>query len=286
MKLGKKTALIIVSVLMTSILVSCDLIPQLDITEEQQELVTEYAAGLLRKYSKNGASLKDPLSTLEEEDTEGDEAEVEEPEAETETAEPEAVESEAIESETENSDDAESETEDSQDASAQDVDPLVFTEDETEIGDAPLYEDISATGSSLGNAVGYPSIDMTYNGYEVCDRYPAQEDNSWLVSMSATEGKKLIVVHINIANNSDAEQECDVLNAGKSYRLLVNDSTRINESISVMMDAFGQYSANMASGQSDDTVLIFEASEDVASDIGSLALIVRDGSGSESIQLQ
>lgn len=273
-KNNKAVLIVAISVIMTLLLTGCDLFMTLNITDEQQELVAEYAAGLLRKYDKNGVSLKDPAKEEAEEEAETEEAET----ADSDTSEPGVSEPETSEPE------ADSET--PSDIGTEEVDPAIFNEDETAIGDAPSYEDISAMGSTLGNAVGYPQVDMSYTGYEVCDRYPDQEDNSWLVSMSASEGNKLIVVHVNIANNSGEEQECDILNAGKSYRLLINDSIRVNESISVMMDAFGQYSCSMAPGQSDDTVLIFETSEDNTADIGTLSLVVRDSSGSESIGLQ
>ena len=146
-------------------------------------------------------------------------------------------------------------------------------------------EEIAYSSASMASCLGLTDIDINYQGYDVCDTYPDQPDNSWLISMSARKGKKLVVVRFELANNSSEKQQCDILNAGKQYRLIVNNEKRINETVTVLMDSFSQYSATLDAGASEEAVLIFELDEELVDQVNSLDLVIKDPSGSETFKL-
>ncbi|MBQ7581617.1 MAG: hypothetical protein IJU25_02225, partial [Lachnospiraceae bacterium] len=56
----KRIFIVALCALMLCFLCSCGLFTSLDLTKEQSGLVAEYAAGLLKKYDRNGARLMNP----------------------------------------------------------------------------------------------------------------------------------------------------------------------------------------------------------------------------------
>lgn len=248
-------------VMMTAVLLAmgmcgCAMATQVDLTEEQSKLVAEYAAGLLRKYDQNTTSLQtfteETLREEPEEEVVEEEVQEEEPQEE-ETSEPDVE--ELMDDYTEPIDDA--------------------------VPEAPVYE----YSDSIADAVGVDGFDIQYTDYEVCDSYPKSEEGSWSISMSARRGRKLVVLHFNITNMQNEEAECDILHAGKSYRLFLNDN-RINEQVTVLLNSLSQYSDTIPAGVSEDTILIFEAPSEEAESIETMDLLIKDANSSDRFKIQ
>lgn len=258
----KRSAIILGAVLIFASMCGCDLFSGVDLTKEESELIAEYSAGLLRKYDTNG-KLKD-IKQVDAEEMPEEIMPTPEPT-------PEIVE---------------------EPVPGQNPDELDFNEasDALDVIDASddtaTEEEIATSGSSIADAFDIEGFDITYQGYELCDKYPENADNSWLISMAAREGKKLCVIKLGITNVSNSEGVCDILNAGKSYRLIVNEDTRINETVTVLMDSFSQFAENLAIGESRETVLIFEPDASLADSISSLKLIIKDSETSDTFDLQ
>lgn len=250
----KKVAMILGAILIFASLCGCDLFSGVDLTKEESELIAEYSAGLLRKYDSNG-KLKDVKETALDETFE-EAVPTPEPTSEVEPEELDFDEASSV------------------------LDVIDASDD------AKTDEEIVTSGSSIADAFNIEGFDITYQGYELCDKYPENEDNSWLISMAAREGKKLCVIKLNISNISDSENACNILNAGKSYRLIINEENRINETVTVLMDSFSQFAELLGPGESRDTVLIFEPDASLADSISSLKLIIKDSETSDTFDLQ
>ncbi len=257
---------VLLSVALMSSFCGCGMFASLDLTEEESGLIAEYAAGLLKKYNKNGSRLMNPDYLTE-------------PEQEQES--PEEVPEETPEEETP--------AEEQDPANVPDgmtFDDLSAQEGEDEMGVEDMSgEDVVFSAGSIADCLGLNGISVTYLDYDVCDVYPDHPDDSWLISMSAREGKKLIVVRFDLTNDSDETQNCDILNAGKQYRLIVNKEKRINETVTVLMDSFSQFSASLEPGKSEKAVLIFELDSALCENVNSLDLVIRDSMGTETFQL-
>ena len=240
---------------MAFVLAGCGMFASLDLTEEESGLIAEYAAGLLKKYDRNGTRLLNPDAIREEEVPEEIPEEVPEEEP---AAPEESTPEETMPSEEE---------------------PEPDTEDE------PEAEAVSYATATISECLGLSGIDIEYQDYELCDRYPEQPDNSWLISMAAPPGQKLVVVRFSLTNDTDDTMSCDILNAGKLYRLLVNGGKRVNETVTVLMDSFSQFNETLDAGETQEAVLIFELDEEEASSLSSLDLVIKDDAGSDTFKL-
>lgn len=257
---------LMLSVLLLLSFCGCALLSGPELTKEQSGLIAEYAAGLLKKYNRDGTHLMNPDAVKEAEAEEKPEEQPEEPAPEEAKPTPEAEPA------------AGGEEPSFEDLSAQDGAEDPGVEDVSE-------EENTFSVSSIAECLGLEGIDVVYRDYEICDTYPDQPDNSWLISMSAREGKKLVVVKFDITNQSGEDVSCDILNAGKQYRLVVNNEKKIKETVTVLMDSFSQFNGTIAPGGTEETVLIFELDEGLVESVNSLSLIIKDSAGSETFKL-
>lgn len=259
-----KSAVVLFCTVLLCSFCACGMFASLDLTEEQSGLVAEYAAGLLKKYDRNGIRLMNPDSIREPEEEVKPEEPAPMPEPEEEAPpEPEGTPADELSFEDL------SEMESGDDSGMDELDP----------------EEQTFTTKAIGDCLNLQGINVVYKDFELCDTYPEHPDNSWLISMAAREGKKLTVLRFTLENNGDADAVCDILNAGKQYRLIVNHEKRINETVTVLMDSFSQFSSTIPAGSSEDTVLIFEMDRDLADSIRSLDLVIKDNLGTETFRL-
>ena len=93
-------------------------------------------------------------------------------------------------------------------------------------------------------------------------------------------------IDFEITGNSGGDVVCNILDSGKSYRLIVNGSEKINESVTVLMDSFSQFNEVIPAGESKKAVLIFELDNELADSINSLDLIIKDKNNSDTVSLQ
>lgn len=213
------------------LLTGCELVPSVNLTEEQSELVAEYAAGLLMKYDASHVNglmkiTDDPIIIL--------------------SPKPE------IENKNEEIDEDSVAVSDSVSAAAVQVLPEVAV------------------------AMGIPDFSVTYKDYEICDIFPETETEKLFFSMQAQEGYKLLILHFELTNPSDMPMECDVVTNAPLFRLLINDSERVNMQTTILMNDLGSYKETIDAGATEDTVMVFEISDTVADNlISKMALLIR-----------
>ncbi|MBR4168512.1 MAG: hypothetical protein IKR47_02130 [Lachnospiraceae bacterium] len=241
----------------------CGMFASLDLTEEQSGLIAEYAAGLLKKYDRNGIRLMNPDAIREPEEEAAPQEVTPTPEVQEEAPEePEGTPADEL--------------------SFEDLSEMEGNDSGM---DEPDAEEQTFSTKAIGDCLNLQGVDVVYKDFELCDIYPEHPDNSWLISMAAREGKKLTVLRFSLENNSDVDVLCDILNAGKQYRLVVNHEKRINETVTVLMDSFSQFNATIPAGAAEDVVLIFEMDNDLADSIRSLDLVIKDNLGTDTFRL-
>ena len=233
-------------------------------TEDQQlKLVAEYAAGLLMKYDKshkNGLTVIVPEQPVME-----DPVDITPP-----TTEEQAV----MEEES--------------------LDPSVNVSGGNpggpEGGMLPGPEEAMPEGNigSIAEALGIPDFDVVFTGYETTETYPDQdisEDDAMLFSLQSEEGEKLLILHFDLSNNTGADTECRPINSDVKIRLLVNDETRLNQQMTILMNDLKSYDAVMPAGATEDTVLVFYIDDSLVDNIQTLTLLIIGEEGESRFNL-
>jgi len=240
-------------------LCGCGLVPSLDLTEEQQKIIAEYSAGLLLKYDKhyNGS-----LKAQTEETDDGVQVIEEEPDF------PDADENEDFPS----------------DSDIQMPDPE-FSEDLT-ANEQSVDSDVQYTDVSIADALGIADFDIIYKSYEAHNIYPEEESDDLVFSLQAQNGMELLVVNFGITNNTDKRSKCNVIDSDSSFRLLINDSERVNSYKTILLNDLSSYSDEIEGYGMANAVLVFEVAAGTTDNIQKIDLIIKNDNGSTTHKLR
>lgn len=218
-----------------------------EMTEEEQELVVEYAANTLLKYDKYYERKLIELT----------------------------VEQETAEDTVPAEDSGEETAKEPEKDSALKPDSEVTIIDNT--GEA-VSENIS-----IQEFLGLDSVEFTYTGYEVCDTWPEQGEDLFFI-MNATEGNKLLVLKFQTKNTSGTEMELDIAKSETRFKILT-DGKQTNALTTMLLNDLAYYKGTLAAGEETELVLVCEVPEEEAGKISSLGLMMRNVENTATISL-
>lgn len=233
----KSTILLTVILLVSSLLGGCGN-ALYELTDEEEELIVQYAAYTLGKYN---SYQKDGLTDVSWYSPE-------------EEAEPEYEENEEELLEEETSEEPEGEN------------PTAVTP----AGNTTLGEEVT-----LAAAIGYEGqLDVLYQGCYTTDSY--MEGNHYAVN--AKSGNTFVVMEFTMENNTEEAVSVDVLELGPTFRLSADKTSWVNEDVTLLLYDLSTYQGTIAAGEQVEVVLLFEipaADEEALSDI--LLAVVSNG---------
>lgn len=255
----KKVLLAISMVVLSLFVVGCE--KTIDLTDEENRIIAEYAAELLIKYDRNmDQKYYDDTTQFvpvtEEATTE--QAEAEQPEASEDITEDDSTEEIA-----------------STDAP---------TEDVTEEEEIPEVA-VETKDFDLGEFIGNSNVSITYSHYLILDRYPSYDKDGVYIEIEAPKGYKLLVVKFNMMNKTNEGQYLDLYNMGIEYQIIVNDKKSAKQMLTILLDDLYTYQKNLEAGMREETVLIFQMSDGVANSIQNLKLKVSLDGNQKTISL-
>lgn len=236
----------------------------IDLTDEENHLIAEYAAELLLKYDRNYDTRYNPdeLEDTTETMTETDAA----TEATTEvvtTTEPATTEQDA--------------PADGQTTQAQPV------------TDEAVKEDIGATVDSdfdIAAFVGESRISVRYAYYMVVDSYPSYDQDGMYIEVQAPEGYKLLVLKFEVENKTNEDQAVDLYNKDVNYNIVVDNSRTTKQMLTILADDLYTYDKTIQASSREETVLLYTVSDSVANKWTDLKLQVKYGGTSAVLQLE
>ena len=241
----KKFLLVLISISMLFCMSGCALVPSLDLTEDEQKVIAEYAAGLLLKYDKNYSGV---LKRVEEEEDDGMQV-VDEPVRPEVTSEEEEF-----------------------------IDPE-FSEDLTASEQNTQTDEIQYTDMSISESIGLEGFDVIYKSYEAHNIYPEEQPDDMVFSLQAQNGMELLVLNFGITNDSDTRRACNVIDTESSFRILINGTERVNASTTMLLNDFSSYNDEIEGYGMSDAVLVFEVAEGTCDSIESIDLIIKRPDG-------
>lgn len=243
----KKGKLIGVLLITTCMLTGCaDNMPEL--TEEQSELIAEYAADLLLKYSPNYQyKIADEEELMEAETEETTQTETQE----------------------------QPETEE------------VGTETQEQTGEEQSQEENDmekASEFNLASIFDLENITIYYQSFEVADSYPSGGSESGF-SVNAPQNQKLLILHFDVENTGTEPINCDLLEKVNKVRVNVNDMGYREALSTLLPNDFTTYMEEIPAGEKRDIVVAVSIGEDMAQeDITSL--ITRVVSGNQVVNIR
>ncbi len=125
-------------------------------------------------------------------------------------------------------------------------------------------------------------VEVAFQGQELCDSYPAGGD---YLSLNASEGKKLLILHFTLTNKGSEEQAIDMLASGTAFHVTVNESYTRRALTTMLLEDLSTYMGTLPAGESADTVLAIEVSGEMAENISALSVEVKNGDRTSAQQL-
>lgn len=242
----KKISILLCGIGLSCFLTGCgNTMPEL--TEEENDLITEYAVSLLLKYDKNSTSRLIDLAAYEEE------RDIIEGNAEA-VKEAEAMEEEEADS--------------------------TLTVD-TEVVD--LTEE--AEVSSIEEFYGIDGFSFQYIGYDFKTEYPEMTDNEAdaFFAMEATQGMQLLVLKFHVINQNGSELNMSSYNT--KMRVSINgESSKSVLFPTMLLNDIQAYKGIPEADGSTELVAIVEVP--MGTSVDTLSLILRNDSDSATISLQ
>ena len=222
-----------------------------DLTQEETDLISEYAVGVLLKYDKNHSSrlvdIKDYEETVpEEEQNESEEEQTPEVDQES-TAETSA--------------------------------------DDTEVVDVSQDEEVAAVPATIEEYYGIQGFTFLYGGYELAQSYPSgTESEDLFFTMDATPGTQLLVLQFTAANTTAADQTLNMLGYGARFRVSVNGEASQGALATMLLNDMQTYDDVVPAGGSVELVSIIEVPTSI--NIDTIDFVLRGNEENATLKLQ
>ena len=152
----------------------------------------------------------------------------------------------------------------------------------------------NSSGSSQGSSVSYISdmavatgmnlFTITYSGYEIADTYPSSGEDA-LLAIDAGQGKSLLITKFLVSNISGQTENFDMFSKQPKFKVNLNGANYKSQ-YTLLLDDLSMYKGDIEAGAIVDTVLVFEIPESVASNLGDMVLSVTTEDGTSSMQLR
>ena len=252
----KKCVVFLFTIVISAMLCGCGAtIP--DMTEAQTAYVTEYATGLLVKYS----AVSDRTLLNEKELEEGLAKEAEERERLLKIKELE----EAYRNGT--------------------AEKLNKEENEGDVSNKESQTVEVVPQLSVAEFFAEDSFSIEYTSYTLCQSYPEKVGEDFFMAMDATPGKKLCIVKFNVRNLTSADQSIDMYEKRGRFSLKLEDGSVVSAQSTLLMDDLSSYTGTIPGGAAEELVLVFEV-PDTVSQIGKMDLIMSNQTDNNTLTLQ
>ena len=137
--------------------------------------------------------------------------------------------------------------------------------------------------SDMSQATGTDAFSIIYDGYEITDSYPNSGEDI-LMAMDATTGKLLLVTKYKITNNSNQTETLDMFSKQGKFKLSFNGKSYKSQ-YTLLLDDLSMYRGEIEAGETISGVLIFEIPESEASNVGEMVLYITIDGKTNSMQL-
>lgn len=235
----KKGKVLVFLAMSAALLTGCvDSMP--DLTAEQSDIIAEYAAGLLLKYSSNYnykiASEEEVAAAM------AARQEVSEPETQPET-------------------EMEQQTEDETSQGT--------TSSETQQAESGTEQVQFVADLDFAAELGIDDLIIRYQSFEICSSYP--QNNSGF-RVDAAQGKKLLVMHFDLEGLPEEDVDCNLFDYDIKMRVNINDTASAAVLSTLIPNDLASYMDVVRAGEIVDVVAVAEIDDMTEEEIQTLIL--------------
>lgn len=165
------------------------------------------------------------------------------------------------------------------------------TTEETMTGTVIREEEVTGveadTDSSFDIAkfAGEDKVSICYAYYMILDSYPSYDQEGVYIEIEAPAGYKLLVLKFDVENKTNDSQYIDMYSKDLEYNIIINNKKSAKQMLTILIDDLYTYQATIDASMREETVLLFQVSESIADQINDLKLKVSYQGENKVIQL-
>ncbi len=232
----------------------------IDLTDEETQLIAEYAAELLLKYDINYVDRIDEAQEKEKE-----------------------MLSEQLQSTQETTQMTTESTQASSEISKENREPA--SEQETTESDVAMKEPVVQVESDVAKILGLDDVTIKFRDYVIVDKYPATDEQGEFIYLEASQGYQLLVLQFDVKNTSSDIVNLSLIDEEVDYKIVCNDSKAAKPMLTILMNDLGTYEANVEPDTLEEAVLIFQVSDGMKDTLESIDLYVTYNDSESMIQI-
>lgn len=253
----------------------------IELTEDEQDIIAEYAASVLINYDDgyNARFKEDALLEAKADAEEAQEKNTPTPEA-TKTPEPQKPEKtpEPVKTPT--------------------PEPVVETPTPAPTP-TPVVSQIPASDTTpvpvqqnrmspydIGKLFGIEGVEVNYNGFQALDMYPVMAEDQLGFTMEANQGAKLIVAKFELVNKLEEPKSCNIVGQNIKFQMRFNGADNVAVQRTLLTDDFASLNCILQPGESKEVVVISQVAAGYETTISSVDIITRIGGENTLINLQ
>ncbi len=278
---GKKAISMLVSALVCGMMLSgCgEKFPTL--TQEEYDLIVDYSAGVLAKYSTSSGDKLTCLPPPEEPVPE--EEQTDEPAAEDEEKPAPAPKVKEKAPEEKDTDEEPGGSDVTDEPAADDEEPSPETTEDDPPESADETADIGG-GDDLFQKI-QEGISVSFNGYYVLNKYPDNVTGSG-TALKADPGNKLLILSFDLTNEKGEAVYADMLGADPMFTLMIDQRPVSKNLVTLLDNELSTFAAELEPGETRGVILCFNVTEEQAKQLDTVILRVNCRGEEQIIKLQ
>ncbi len=141
-------------------------------------------------------------------------------------------------------------------------------------------EEAPAPSMSIAQVLGMDGFDISYTGFRLEDSYPSAGADAMdmVFAMSAAPGNSLLILDIDVTNQTGAVKTFDTLTKSAKYKVKLGEGSTQNVLVTMLTDDFSAMQTDIEPGSTLKTVLVAEVSKDMAESLQTVGLeVLADG---------
>ena len=140
---------------------------------------------------------------------------------------------------------------------------------------------------TLEDVVSLPeNILIQYNGYQLVNSYPGEDNPDSYLSINASEGNRLLILSFFIYNDTAETRKVDVFGENLRFMVNVNGSGKKNCMLTMFDNDLSVYMGELVAGGYAEVVLLTEIETSVALDVQTIELNTQNGGEIKTVLLQ
>ncbi len=142
--------------------------------------------------------------------------------------------------------------------------------------------------ADIASIIGLEGFSVSYLGHDILESYPEQSEsgNQMVFSIEpATSNDKLLILYFDVTNTGDTDADCNILALQPRFRF--SSGGKVQSFLTtLLLDDLSTLSLPLAAGETTRAVLAAEISNEKASELSDLTLIIMGEEGNTEILLE